>query len=76
MLLAIDIGNTDVTLGLFRGKRLIRSFRVSSETRRTPDEVALLLSQVFPEARGKSFDGVVLASVVPPQTPIYVQAAL
>ena len=52
MLLAIDIGNTDVTLGLFAGKRLVRSFRVSSETRRTPDEVALLLRQVFPEAKG------------------------
>ena len=75
MLLAIDIGNTDVTLGLFNGKRLVRSFRVSSETRRTPDEVALLLKQVFPEAKGKRFQGVVLASVVPPQTPLYVEAA-
>ncbi len=75
MLLAIDIGNTDVTLGLFQGKRLIRSFRVSSETRRTFDEVALLLKQIFPEAKGKRFAGVVLASVVPPQTPLYVEAA-
>ncbi|HEU4724447.1 MAG TPA: type III pantothenate kinase [Candidatus Eisenbacteria bacterium] len=75
MILAIDIGNTDVTLGLFRGKRLVRSFRVSSETRRTPDEVALLLKQVFPEAKSKRFEGVVLASVVPPQTPLYAEAA-
>lgn len=75
MLLAIDIGNTDVTLGLFQGKKLLRSFRVSSETRRTADEVALLLSQVFPEARAKEMKGAVLASVVPPQTPLYLAAA-
>jgi type III pantothenate kinase len=75
MLLAIDIGNTEVTLGLFKGKRLARTFRVSSETRRTADEVALLLGQVFPEARKGALSGVVLASVVPPQTPLYARAA-
>lgn len=76
MLLAIDIGNTDVTLGLFEGRKLLRSFRVSSETRRTADEVGLLLAQVFPEAARKdAVKGVVLASVVPPQTPLYLTAA-
>ena len=75
MLLAIDIGNTDVTLGLFAGKRLVRSFRVSSETRRTADEVGLLLNQFFPEIRSKKVRGVALASVVPPQTPLYLDAA-
>ncbi len=75
MLLAIDIGNTEVTLGLFAGKRLARTFRVSSETRRTADEVALLLGQVFPELKTRRFDAVVLASVVPPQTPLYAGAA-
>ncbi len=52
MLLAIDIGNTEVTLGLFEGKRIVRSYRVSSETRRTADEAALLLRQVAPELGG------------------------
>jgi len=75
MLLAIDIGNTDVTLGLFAGKRLVRAFRISSETRRTADEVALLLRQVFPEFRSKKVRGAALASVVPPQTPLYLEAA-
>ena len=85
MLLAIDIGNTEVTLGLFIGRKLARSFRVSSETRRTADEAGLLLRHVFPElASGASAAGAgkgasggraaVLASVVPPQTPIYVEA--
>lgn len=49
MLLAIDVGNTEVTLGLFEGEDLRRSFRVSSETRRTADEVELLLCQAFPD---------------------------
>jgi type III pantothenate kinase len=75
MLLAIDIGNTDVTLGLFAGKRLVRAFRMSSETRRTADEVSLLLGQVFPEARARKVKGVVLASVVPNQTPLYLEGA-
>lgn len=86
VLLAIDIGNTEVTLGLFEGKRLTRSFRVSSETRRTADEAGLLLRQVFPSldvapakaprksAPGPGAPAAVLASVVPPQTPIYVEA--
>jgi type III pantothenate kinase len=52
MLLAIDIGNTEVTLGLFEGKRIVRSYRVSSETRRTTDEAALLLRQIAPELAG------------------------
>ena len=48
MLLAIDVGNTEVTLGLFDRRRLARSFRLSSETRRTPDELALYFTQIFP----------------------------
>jgi type III pantothenate kinase len=86
VLLAIDIGNTEVTLGLFTGRKLARSFRVSSETRRTADETGLLLRHVFPElgtGPGKAgattaaaLEGAraVLASVVPPQTPIYIEA--
>jgi type III pantothenate kinase len=75
MLLAIDIGNTDVTLGLFAGKRLVRTFRVSSETRRTVDEATLLLSQVFPEAKSGRARNIVLASVVPAQTRLFADAA-
>lgn len=93
MLLAIDIGNTEVTLGLFEGRRLVRSYRVSSETRRTADEAGLLLRQIAPEltgtngaaegakkARGAkravaSEHACVVASVVPPQTAIFAEAA-
>ena len=75
MLLAIDVGNTEVTLGLFDGRRLTRSFRLSSETRRTPDEVVLLLRQVFPGLGGRAGHAAVIASVVPTVTASYLQAA-
>jgi type III pantothenate kinase len=75
MLLALDIGNTEVTLGLFDGRRLLRSLRISSETRRTGDEVALLLRQALPELGKEERSGVVIASVVPAQTGIYAEAA-
>ncbi|MGE5174960.1 MAG: type III pantothenate kinase [Hyphomicrobiales bacterium] len=75
MLLAIDVGNTEVTLGLFEGRKLVRSFRLSSETRRTADETALALAQAVPEAVKAKGVASVLASVVPPQTPLFVEAA-
>ena len=95
LLLAIDIGNTEVTLGLFREETLVRSLRLSSETRRTADEAELILRQAFPELAGrealgagrskaergaKRADGAdrtmaVIGSVVPGQTPIFLEAA-
>ncbi len=77
MLLAIDVGNTEVTLGLFDGRRLARSFRLSSETRRTTDELVLTLSQIFPELeRGPgNSHAAVIASVVPTATGGYLEAA-
>ncbi len=75
MLLAIDIGNTEVTLGLFDGRRLARSFRLSSETRRTPDELKLTLAQIFPELSAPGEHAAVIASVVPTTTASYLDAA-
>jgi type III pantothenate kinase len=78
VLLAIDIGNTEVTMGLFDGPALRRSFRVASETRRTADEVDLLLRQAFPElaaGKGRASHAAIIGSVVPAQTPIFLEAA-
>ena len=88
MLLAIDIGNTEVTMGLFDGPELRGSFRVSSETRRTADEVELLLRQAFPDLDNRtarrapvaakhrgSGHAAIIGSVVPAQTPIFLEAA-
>jgi type III pantothenate kinase len=43
MLLAIDVGNTHTVLGLFEGEELLRHWRIATESRRTADELALLL---------------------------------
>ena len=70
MLLAIDIGNTNIVLGIFDGKTLSESWRLSSLRERTTDELWVLVSRLF-EDRGldtRLVTGVVLSSVVPPHT--------
>ncbi len=77
MLLAIDIGNTNVTVGVFDRDDLKATFRLSTDTRKMPDEYALSVSQLLP-LRGLSLsdiDAVAICSVVPPLTPSFTQLA-
>ncbi len=77
MLLAIDIGNTNVTVGVFDGDDLRATFRLSTDTRKMPDEYALAVNQLLP-LRGLSLadiDAVAICSVVPPLTPSFTQLA-
>jgi type III pantothenate kinase len=70
MLLAIDIGNTEITVGLFAGEELERSWRLMTYPSRTADEWAVLLRALFTQA-GLDISDVersILASVVPPVT--------
>ncbi|MBN1438866.1 MAG: type III pantothenate kinase [Anaerolineales bacterium] len=70
MLLCIDIGNTNVTLGLYEGAALGPRWRLSSELERMPDEFGLQVTGLLALA-GKSpadIRGVCMASVVPPLT--------
>ncbi len=67
MLLAIDIGNTETTLGLFRGDRLMTHWRLTTAPTRTPDEWASVFTSFLSQA-GHSPNEVrasVIASVVP-----------
>jgi len=73
MLLAIDIGNTNVVLGLFKGGELLHSWRLDSHTRRTEDEWFLLLRNLL-HYDGFLFEeiaGVAVASVVPSLTTFF-----
>ena len=73
MLLAIDIGNTNVNLGVFDGPVLKSTWRISSEARRLADEYGLLVSSILP-LKGISPEDITeacLCSVVPPLTPIF-----
>jgi type III pantothenate kinase len=69
-LLAVDIGNTNITLGLFADSELAGSWRVTTRAGATPDEVAALTSEMLSldGHRLDELDSVALASVVPPLT--------
>jgi type III pantothenate kinase len=70
MLLAIDVGNTNITIGLFEGQRLAQSWRLATLRERTSDELGILFTHLFDHAGvdRSRVAGVVLASVVPPLT--------
>ena len=77
MLLAVDVGNTNVTLALFDGDRLAADWRVTSHREQTADEMAVELRQLF-ELRGFELDvvtGVVISSVVPTINAALVEAS-
>ncbi len=73
MLLAIDIGNTETTLGVFEGEGLRATWHTATVIHRTADEQAALLSNLLDSQGLDSNDikGVALCSVVPPLTAIY-----
>jgi type III pantothenate kinase len=70
MLLAIDVGNTNIVLGVFDGDTLIHSWRLQTLRERTSDELGLLVDGLFAHSRVERVQvrGVILGSVVPPLT--------
>ncbi len=68
MLLALDVGNTNVTVGVFDGERLIDHRRLRTVRDQTSDEWGILLRNLFMLASldTAAVDGVIIASVVPP----------
>ncbi len=72
MLLAVDIGNTNVKLGLFRGEELVANWRLETDRLRMSDEYAAMLLVLLQHARLKIDDisGVSLSSTVPAMVPV------
>ena len=70
LLLAIDVGNTNIVFGIFDGERLGEIWRLETLRGRTADELRVLVSRLFAEAGLETarVSGVVLSSVVPPLT--------
>ncbi len=68
MLLALDIGNTNIVVGVFEGKRLVAHWRCQTQRERTADEFAALMHQWFTMSglRFEQMDGMIVSSVVPP----------
>jgi type III pantothenate kinase len=68
MILAIDVGNTNVVIGIYEQERLKVSWRISTDKNRTADELAMMFSQLFSREQisFEDIDGVIISSVVPP----------
>jgi type III pantothenate kinase len=67
MLLAVDVGNTNIVVGLFRGERLEHSWRMATDPRKMADEYAIVLGSMLEHA-GHGFrdvTGISISSVVP-----------
>lgn len=76
MLLAIDIGNTNITLGLWDGKAWRFQWRLRTIHDQTVDEYGIYLKMLLrEEALADAVDGVILSSVVPPLTRTFVAVA-
>jgi type III pantothenate kinase len=76
MLLAIDIGNTNITLGLYQGETLGPRWRLATDHERMPDEFGLQFLGFMSHAgiKPQDINGICLASVVPPLTGRIVEA--
>lgn len=70
MLLAIDVGNTHITLGIYSQEKQICHWRISTDPRKTADEYGILLRQLFAVQNQDltQIHAVALSSVVPPLT--------
>jgi type III pantothenate kinase len=70
MLLAIDVGNTNIVLGVFEDGRLGASWRLATLRERTADELGILTTGLLAYGRidKAAITGIVIASVVPPLT--------
>ncbi len=76
MLLTIDLGNTNLTIGLYQGEELLHHWRLATDHARMPDEYGLqFLGLLQHIGKGPAdVSGVCLASVVPPLTGRVIQA--
>lgn len=67
MLLTMDVGNTNIKIGLFNGEKLAASWRVSSRASRTGDEYGAIFTNLFHNSGYKTdvVGGIIISSVMP-----------
>ncbi|MCS6829550.1 MAG: type III pantothenate kinase [Armatimonadota bacterium] len=70
MLLTLDVGNTNIVVGVFEGQNLVEHWRVRTDRERTADEHGLLMTHLLQHASlpPEGVDGVIISNVVPPMT--------
>mgnify|MGYP000661208690 CR=1 FL=1 len=67
MIFVIDVDNTNMTMGVFQGKKLEATFRIMTKTPRTSDEYGIMITQLLKNngIEVTDIEGVIIASVVP-----------
>ena len=73
MLLAFDIGNSNITLGVFQGEGLRATWRIATDANKMPDEYSAMLQTLLPlkDIHPEEIQEVIICSVVPPLTTIF-----
>ncbi|MFW5988531.1 MAG: type III pantothenate kinase, partial [bacterium] len=68
MILTIDIGNTNIVLGVFKAKKLLKDWRISTDKNKTSHEYGILLKNLYDydQIDFTEIKGVVISTVVPP----------
>lgn len=67
MLMVLDVGNTNIVLGIYDGKKLLTSWRLATNRDKTMDEMGILVLDLFRHGNisAKDIKGIILSSVVP-----------
>jgi type III pantothenate kinase len=70
MLFVVDIGNTQTVLGVFKGERLLRDWRIATDKSKTADEYGILIQNLFAavDILLHEFEAVAISCVVPSLT--------
>lgn len=68
MLFVIDVGNTNIALGVYHGERLVADWRIRTQLGRTGDEYGMLFRELFEYSNLSLSDvtGIAISNVVPP----------
>ncbi len=74
-LLTIDVGNTQIVIGVYKERKLKAHWRLDTKARRTEDELTIMVSQLFrlADIGMDMVSGVAICCVVPPLTPMLIQ---
>ena len=75
MMLVIDIGNTNIVIGIYEGGRLVHHWRLGTKKARTADEYGIMMMDFFNFSGIKKdgIDGAILSCVVPPLTDTFLE---
>ena len=67
MLLAFDVGNTNIVLGVFKDGEMITNWRLETDNRKSADEYGMVIKQLFDYSglNAEDVEDVIISTVVP-----------